>query len=54
VLFDPDKSVVKGKYGTRLYPETWIIDRNGIIRFRIDGGRDWGSAIALELIESLL
>jgi len=54
VLFDPDKSVVKGKYGTRLYPETWIIDGDGVIRYRIDGGRDWGSALALELIESLL
>lgn len=54
VLFDPDKSIVKGKYGTRLYPETWIIDADGIIRYRIDGARDWGSAVAVELIESLL
>lgn len=54
VLFDPDKAIVKGKYGTRLYPETWIIDREGTIRFRIDGARNWGSAVALELIESLL
>lgn len=54
VLFDPDKSIVKGKYGTRLYPETWIIDREGVIRMRIDGARDWGSALAVDLVESLL
>lgn len=54
VLFDPDKAIVRGKYGTRLYPETWLIDREGVIRYRIDGGRNWGSALAVELIESLL
>jgi len=52
VLFDPDKSVVRGKYGTRLYPETWIVDADGVIRLRIDGPRDWSSALAVNLIES--
>ena len=52
VLFDPDKSVVRGKFGTRLYPETWVIDPDGIIRVRVDGGRDWSAPIALEMIES--
>jgi peroxiredoxin len=54
VLFDSDKAIVRGKYGTRLYPETWLIDRDGVIRYRIDGARDWGSALALDLIKSLL
>jgi thiol-disulfide isomerase/thioredoxin len=52
VLFDPDKAVVRGKFGTRLYPETWVIDPDGVIRVRIDGGRDWSAPIALEMIES--
>lgn len=52
VLFDPDKSVVRGKFGSRLYPETWVIDPEGVIRLRIDGGRDWSAPIALEMIES--
>ena len=52
VLFDPDKSVVRGKFGTRLYPETWVIDPDGVIRVRIDGGRDWSSPVALEMIQS--
>ncbi|MBK8171178.1 MAG: TlpA family protein disulfide reductase [Sandaracinaceae bacterium] len=54
VLFDPERAIVRGKFGTRLYPETWIIDGEGIIRARIDGARDWSNPIALELIESFL
>jgi peroxiredoxin len=50
ILFDPDKSVVRGKFGTRLYPETWVIDPEGVIRVRIDGGRDWSAPIAIEMI----
>lgn len=53
VLFDPDKSVVREKFGTRLYPETWVIDPEGVIRLRIDGSRDWSSPLALELIEGV-
>ena len=51
VLFDPDKAVVRDKFGTRLYPETWVIDPDGVIRLRIDGARDWSAPIALEAIE---
>lgn len=52
VLFDPDKSVVNGKFGTRLYPETWVIDPEGFIRVRVDGKQDWSGALAIEMIES--
>src|SRR5580704_4782339 len=31
VLFDPDSTTVRGKFGTRLFPETWFIDKDGII-----------------------
>jgi peroxiredoxin len=54
VLFDPDKQVVRDKYGTRLYPETWIIDARGIIRLRVDGARDWADSAALAAIELFL
>jgi peroxiredoxin len=53
LLFDPDRHVVRGRYGTRLYPETWIVDKAGIIRARVDGGRDWTSPAVTELIDSL-
>lgn len=51
VLFDPDKAIVRDKFGTRLYPETWVIDPDGVIRVRVDGSRDWSAPIALEMIE---
>jgi peroxiredoxin len=54
VLFDPEKRVVTEKYGTRLYPETFIIDAKGIIRMRYDGARDWSDALTLQLLELFL
>jgi peroxiredoxin len=54
VLFDPERKVTKDKFGTKLYPETWVIDRGGVVRMRIDGPRDWGSALSLEAIERFL
>jgi thiol-disulfide isomerase/thioredoxin len=50
---DPDAAVVAGKYGTRLYPETWIIDPHGVIRARFDGARDWTSPMILDLVKSV-
>jgi len=54
VAFDPDRSVVHDKFGTRLYPETWFIDPDGIIRVRVDGPRDWSSPIVLDLVETFM
>lgn len=50
---DPDSKVVGGQYGTRLYPETWLIDTRGVIRARFDGARDWSSALVVDLIQGL-
>jgi peroxiredoxin len=52
VLLDPESTVVHDKYGTSLYPETWIVDPSGVIRARFDGARDWSNAMVLDLIES--
>jgi peroxiredoxin len=52
VLFDPESNVVHDKFGTELFPETWIIDPKGVIRARFDGARDWSNALILDLIES--
>jgi peroxiredoxin len=54
VLFDPDRKVVRDMFGTKLYPETWVIDRGGVVRMRVDGPRDWKSALSLEAIERFL
>ena len=54
ILRDADRSVVGERFGTTLFPETWIIDPQGVIRLRVDGARDWSSAVALDVIESFL
>ena len=53
VLLDPELEVVRDKYGTHLFPETWIIDPKGVIRARFDSARDWSQAMVLDLIESI-
>lgn len=50
-LFDPELAIIKDKFGTELFPETWIIDRDGLIRFRYDGAFNWSSPVVLSLIE---
>jgi peroxiredoxin len=52
-LVDPESTVVADKYGTKLFPETWIIDPRGVIRARFDGPRDWSSPLAIDLAENL-
>jgi thiol-disulfide isomerase/thioredoxin len=53
VLFDPDSQVVAGKYGTRLFPETWLIDKRGVIRARFDGAKDWTNPLVVDFIDAL-
>jgi thiol-disulfide isomerase/thioredoxin len=53
VLVDSEASVVRDKYGTKLFPETWFIDGQGVIRARFDGGRSWASAMTIDLARSL-
>jgi peroxiredoxin len=54
VLLDPEAEIVTGRFGTKLFPETWLIDPDGIIRARFDGPRDWADPLAVDLAESLL
>ncbi len=51
-VFDPTREAITGQFGTRLFPETWIIDREGRVRFRYDGALDWGNPIVVELVEA--
>lgn len=51
VLFDPEAKIVGELYGTRLFPETWIIDPKGIIRARFDGARNWSASLPVEIGE---
>jgi thiol-disulfide isomerase/thioredoxin len=52
VMVDPELKVVRDKFGTKLYPETWFIDASGVIRARVDGGREWNAALTIDLAHS--
>lgn len=53
ILFDPDRRIVTGRYGTRLFPETWVIDPQGVIRARFDRTLEWTSPLWLGYLSSL-
>ncbi|HSC88394.1 MAG TPA: TlpA disulfide reductase family protein [Polyangiaceae bacterium] len=52
VLMDPESQVVAGRFGTKLYPETWFIDQDFVVRARVDGARDWSTGEAVALVDS--
>jgi peroxiredoxin len=53
VLFDPESKIVHDKFGTRLFPETWFIDKRGVIRARFDGAREWANPLVVDYIDAL-
>jgi peroxiredoxin len=53
LLKDPEKKVATA-YGTKLFPETYLIDRQGRLRFYFNNARDWGTPAARECVASLL
>ena len=54
VLLDRDRHVTRDQFGTRLFPETWVIDPQGVIRLRFDGARDWAGGITLDVLRSFI
>ena len=54
ILFDPDSKVVGNKFGTHLYPETWFIDKHGLIRARFDGARQWNTSLMINYVDALV
>jgi hypothetical protein len=53
VLIDPGAQIVGGKFGTHLFPETWFIDKRGVIRARFDGAREWTNSLVVDFIDAL-
>ena len=49
---DPDQKVAK-IYGTDGWPETYIIDRTGVIRRKIVGDPDWSNPEIRNYLKSL-
>ncbi len=50
---DPEADI-SASYGTYKYPETYVIDRDGKVRQKHIGGRDWTDPEILKSIEALL
>ncbi len=53
VLLNPDRSVA-GKYGTFKFPETYIVDRSGIVKFKVIGPHDWNDPVARKAIQDMI
>lgn len=53
ILLDGDQTV-QNSYGVFRFPESFIIDRNGVVVERIIGGRDWLSGPTFKVINFLL
>lgn len=53
VLLNPDRSVATG-YGTLRFPETYVLDGNGIVRYKVIGAQDWMHPRNLQAIKELL
>jgi peroxiredoxin len=53
VLRDPG-SATAGSYGTFKFPETYVIGRDGIVRYKVIGPMDWSQRSNVEVVRSLL
>jgi len=53
ILLDED-ATIQNTYGVFRFPETFIIDKNGVIIEKIIGGRDWMRGSAFKTVDFLL
>ncbi len=53
IVHDPEALVMR-LYGVRSLPETFLVNREGVITHRLFGSRDWQDPEARESIRSLL
>jgi thiol-disulfide isomerase/thioredoxin len=54
ILFDPDDRVARGVFGTKAYPETFVLDKERRVRARFDGKRPWHSDLMLDYFASFI
>ncbi len=50
---DPSKQIPLS-YGTKMYPETYVIDRDGRINSKIVGPQDWTSPAMMAYLDTIL
>ena len=54
VLLDPESIVAKKVYKTTGVPETFIVDREGLIRHKAIGPRNWANDETLEAFTQII
>ncbi|HUL00384.1 MAG TPA: TlpA disulfide reductase family protein [Nitrospirota bacterium] len=53
VLLDSNRAI-SGLYGTFRFPETYIVDSRGIVRYKAIGPRDWTTPSNVQLVQSII
>jgi peroxiredoxin len=53
VLRDPGGKAA-GSYGTTKFPETYVVGRDGMVRYKVIGPMDWSLRTNVEIIRALL
>ncbi len=53
VLLDPRRSVSR-LYGTFKFPETYLLDRDGVVRYKVIGPSDWTAQENINIVRSLI
>jgi peroxiredoxin len=53
VLFDPQQTVAR-LYGTSKFPETYIIDRNGVVSYKAIGPKDWTDPSNIQIVKNII
>lgn len=52
-LLDPRRSIAS-LYGTYKFPETYLVDREGIVRHKVIGARDWSVPANVNIVRELI
>jgi cytochrome c biogenesis protein CcmG/thiol:disulfide interchange protein DsbE len=53
MLLDPGHRIA-GLYGTYKFPETYIVDRQGVVRYKAIGPRDWSDPSNVQLLRDMI
>jgi len=53
VLFDPDRRIA-ALYGTYKFPETYIVDRNGVVRHKVIGPQNWNDPANIAVLNAIM
>ena len=54
IVLTDTKMTSAAMYGVRGYPNTFLIDREGVIKYKIPGYRKWSSNISMSIIDKLI